>query len=154
MPCRGTSCSSSVLRHRCRLRRIAMCRIRGCIRIRVEGACRGVIRICLRCVRLICRRLGGEWNTLLITWFTSERRTQHQRCDCRTTQRNTTTNHCTVPNRIILFRSSTTIYILYFYLVGVGIMPNLAASAAAPLCAHPLRRRLTVLTTTTLLYSN
>jgi hypothetical protein len=55
---------------------------------------------------------------------------------------------------MILFRSITIIYILYFYLVGAGIMPNLAVTAIVPLCAHPLRRRLAVPTTTTLLFSN
>jgi hypothetical protein len=37
------------------------------------------------------------------------------------------------------------IYILNFYLAGAGVVPNLAITAAAPLCAHPLRRRLTLL---------
>jgi hypothetical protein len=33
-------------------------------------------------------------------------------------------------------------------------MPNLAATAAASLCAYSLRRRLALLITTTLLFSN
>jgi hypothetical protein len=59
-----------------------------------------------------------------------------------------------IGNRIRLFRSITIIYILYFYLIGAGIMPNLTAIATASLCAHFLRRRLAVPTTTTLLFSN
>jgi hypothetical protein len=57
-------------------------------------------------------------------------------------------------NNIILFRSVAIIYIYYFYLKGAEVMPNLAATAAAPLCAHSLYRRLALLTTTTLLFSN
>jgi hypothetical protein len=41
-----------------------------------------------------------------------------------------------------------------FYLTVAGVMSNLAATAAARLCVHPLRRRLAVLTTTTFLFSN
>jgi hypothetical protein len=55
---------------------------------------------------------------------------------------------------MILFRSITIIYILYFYLIGAGIMPNLTVTAIVPLYVHPLRRRLTILMTTTLLSSN
>jgi hypothetical protein len=55
---------------------------------------------------------------------------------------------------VVLFRSVAIIYILYFYLIGVRVMPNLAATAAASLYAHSLRRRLTILTPTTLLFSN
>jgi hypothetical protein len=57
-------------------------------------------------------------------------------------------------NNIILFRSVAIIYIYYFYLAGAGVIPNLAAPAAAPLCAHSLCRRFALLTTTTLLFSN
>jgi hypothetical protein len=57
-------------------------------------------------------------------------------------------------NNIILFRSVAITYIYYFYLASAGVMPNLAATAAAPLCAHPLCRRFALLTTTTLLFSN
>jgi hypothetical protein len=46
------------------------------------------------------------------------------------------------------------IYFLYFYLIGAGVMPNLTITAVAPLCAHSLRRRLILLITTTLLFSN
>jgi hypothetical protein len=70
------------------------------------------------------------------------------------TQCNMTINYYTTGNGIQLFRSITIIYILYFYLAGAGVMPNLAATAAASLCAHPLRRRLAVPTSTTLLFSN
>jgi hypothetical protein len=78
----------------------------------------------------------------------TESATKPQRGDCAATQRNTTTNYYTIRNSIILFRSITIIYILYFYLAGAGIMPNLTITATAPLCAHPLCRRLTVLTVT------
>jgi hypothetical protein len=57
-------------------------------------------------------------------------------------------------NRIILIRSITIIYVLYLYLTGAEVMPNLVIIAVASLCAHSLCRRLTVLTTTTLLFSN
>jgi hypothetical protein len=57
-------------------------------------------------------------------------------------------------NRIILFKSSTTISILYFYLIGIEIIPNLTIIAAAPFYAHLLYRRLTLLITTTLIFSN
>jgi hypothetical protein len=57
-------------------------------------------------------------------------------------------------NNIILFRSVAIIYIYYFYLAGAGVMPNLAATAVAPLCAHPLCRRFALLIITTLLFSN
>jgi hypothetical protein len=55
---------------------------------------------------------------------------------------------------MILFRSVAILYILYFYLVGAGLMPSFAATAAASLYAHSLRRRLALLTTTTLLFSD
>jgi hypothetical protein len=57
-------------------------------------------------------------------------------------------------NNIILFRSVTIIYIYYFYFIGAEVMPNLAVTAAAPLYAHLLCRRIALLTTTTLLFSN
>jgi hypothetical protein len=57
-------------------------------------------------------------------------------------------------NNIILLRSVAIIYIYYLYLTGAGVMPNLTATAAAPLCAHPLCRRFALLTTTILLFSN
>jgi hypothetical protein len=69
-------------------------------------------------------------------------------------QLNAATNYYTILSRIILFRSITIVCVLYFYLTGARIVFNLAATTAAPLCAHPLRRRLTLLTTTTLLFSN
>jgi hypothetical protein len=46
------------------------------------------------------------------------------------------------------------IRILNLYLTGAGVMPSLAATAIAPLSAHPLCRRFAVPTTTTLLFSN
>jgi hypothetical protein len=69
-------------------------------------------------------------------------------------QRNTTTNYYTIRNRIVLFRSVTIIYILYFYLIDARIVSYFAITTVTPLCAHSLRRRLALLTTTTLLFSN
>jgi hypothetical protein len=89
-----------------------------------------------------------------LTWFTIESPPQHQRVAYAATQCNTTTTYYTVHNRTILPRSITIICVLNSYLTGAGVVPNLAATAAAPLCAHPLRRCLTVLTTTTLPCSN
>jgi hypothetical protein len=71
-----------------------------------------------------------------------------------TTSRNITTIYYTAGNRIILFRSVAILYILYFHLAGAGVMPSFAATAAASLYAHSLCRRLTLLTTTTLLFSD
>jgi hypothetical protein len=85
---------------------------------------------------------------------TSEWPPQHQRGARAATQHNTITNYYTMRNNIVLFRSVAIIYIYYFYLAGAGVMPNLTVTAAAPLCAHPLRRRLALLTATTLLFSN
>jgi hypothetical protein len=84
----------------------------------------------------------------------SEWPTQHQRDACAATQHNTTTNYYTVRNRIVLIRIVAIICVLYFCLTGAGVVSNLAATTAAPLCAHPLCRRLAVLTTATLLFSN
>jgi hypothetical protein len=83
-----------------------------------------------------------------------ERPTKHQRSARAATQRNTTTNCYTIRYRIALFRSVAIIYVPYFYLTGARIMSNFAATTAAPLYAYPLRRRLALLTTTTLLFSN
>jgi hypothetical protein len=73
---------------------------------------------------------------------------------CAATLRNTTTIFCTIHYSRLYFRFIAIICILYFYLTGAGIVPNLAATAAVPLSAHPLRRRLALLTTTTLPLSN
>ena len=54
----------------------------------------------------------------------------------------------------MLFRRIASIYVLYFYLAGTGVMPNLAATAAAPLCARPPYRRLALLIIAPLLCSN
>jgi hypothetical protein len=62
-------------------------------------------------------------------------------------------NHV-IGNEILLFRSITIIYVLYFYLVGVGGMANLAVTAVVSLCAHSLRTHLAISVTTTLLFSN
>jgi hypothetical protein len=45
-------------------------------------------------------------------------------------------------------------YILYFYLTGAGVVPNLAATPAASPYAHPLRQLSTVVTTVNLSLSN
>ncbi|OCK72665.1 hypothetical protein K432DRAFT_412252 [Lepidopterella palustris CBS 459.81] len=45
------------------------------------------------------------------------------------------------------------VYILYFYLAGAGVMPNLTVTAVVPLYAHPLYYLLTIVITTTLPYS-
>ena len=55
---------------------------------------------------------------------------------------------------ILLNRSVAIVYVLYFYLIGTGVVSDFAATAAVPLAAHPLYRRLTLLITATLLYSN
>jgi hypothetical protein len=84
----------------------------------------------------------------------SERRTNTRRRACETTPRNTTIIFNAARNSKLYLRFFAIIYILYFYLAGAGIVPNLAATAAVPLSAHPLCRRFAVLTTTTLPLSN
>jgi hypothetical protein len=69
-------------------------------------------------------------------------------------QRNTTIIFNAVRNSKLYLRFFAIICILYFYLAGAGIVPNLTAIAAVPLSAHPLYRRLTLLTTTTLSFGN
>ena len=54
----------------------------------------------------------------------------------------------------MLFRRIASIYVLYFYLAGTGIMSNLTATPAALSNVHPLCRRLTLTITPTLLFSN
>jgi hypothetical protein len=68
--------------------------------------------------------------------------------------RNTTTFCFTIYYSKLYFRFFAIIYILYFYLISTGVIPNLAATAVVPLSAHPLRRYFAVLTTTTLPLSN
>jgi hypothetical protein len=84
----------------------------------------------------------------------SERTTNTRRRACATMPRNTTIIFYTARNSKLYLRFFAIICILYFYLTGAGIVPNLAAIAAVPLSAHPLRRRFAVLTTTTLPLSN
>jgi hypothetical protein len=48
----------------------------------------------------------------------------------------------------------TIIYVLNYYLIGTRVVPNLAIIAIVPLYAYPLYKRLAVLITTTLLFSN
>ena len=54
----------------------------------------------------------------------------------------------------MLFRRIASIYVLYFYLAGTGIVSNLTSTPAALSNAHSLRRRLALTTTPTLLFSN
>jgi hypothetical protein len=105
-------------------------------------------------LRTILQAFEKERANVRITWFTSEWPPRHQRSARAATQHNTTTDYYTVRNNTVLFKSVAIIYIYYFYLIGAGVMPNLAATTAAPLYAHSLRRRLALLTTTTLLFSN
>jgi hypothetical protein len=55
---------------------------------------------------------------------------------------------------IVLFRSITIIYIYYFYLIGIEVIPNLTIITIVLLYTHSLYKRLTLLITTTLLFSN
>ena len=73
---------------------------------------------------------------------------------CAATLRNTTTIFFTIHCSRLYFIFFAIIYILYFYLASPGVVPKLSATATAPLSAHPLRRRLALLTTTTLFFSN
>jgi hypothetical protein len=73
---------------------------------------------------------------------------------CAATPRNTTIIFYAVRDSKLYLGFIAIICILYIYLTGAGIVPNLAATAAAPLSAHPLRRCFAVLTTTTLPLSN
>jgi hypothetical protein len=59
-----------------------------------------------------------------------------------------------IRNRVVLFRSVTIIYVFYLYLIGTEVMPNLTIIAAVSLYAHFLCKRLTILITTTFLFSN
>jgi hypothetical protein len=84
----------------------------------------------------------------------SERPTNTKQRACITTLRNTTTFFFNKRYRILLFRFFAIIYILNFYLARAGVVSNLAAIAIVPLSAHPLCRRLALLITTTLSFSN
>jgi hypothetical protein len=86
--------------------------------------------------------------------YLSKRPTNTKQRAYAITLRNTTTFFSNKRYRILLFRFFAIIYILNFYLVGVGVVSNLAAMAIVPLSAHPLRRRLALLITTTLPLSN
>jgi hypothetical protein len=48
----------------------------------------------------------------------------------------------------------TTIYIFYFYLIGIEVIPSFTIIAIVSLYIHSLYRRLTILISTTLLFSN
>jgi hypothetical protein len=54
----------------------------------------------------------------------------------------------------VLFRSVTTICILYFYLIDTEVIPSFTLTAIVSLYAHSLYRRLTILISATLLFSN
>jgi hypothetical protein len=84
----------------------------------------------------------------------SEWATQHHQHACAATVLHCTTRYCTVYHKIILFRLIAIFCILNFYFICAGVVTSLTISAAAPIYPHPLRRRLTVLTTTTRLFSN
>jgi hypothetical protein len=84
----------------------------------------------------------------------SEQRTNTRRRACAATLRTTTIIFNAARNSKLYLRFFAIIYIFYFYLVGAGIVPNLAATAVVPLSVYPLCRRFAVLTTTTLLLSN
>ena len=55
---------------------------------------------------------------------------------------------------LILFRRIASIYVLYFYLEGAGVISNLTATPTVLSNAHPLCRRLALTITPTLLFSN
>jgi hypothetical protein len=84
----------------------------------------------------------------------SERRTNTRRRAYAATLRNTTIIFNAARNSKLYLRFFTIIYILYFYLARVGVVSNLAATATVPLSAHSLCRRLALLATTTLSFSN
>jgi hypothetical protein len=54
----------------------------------------------------------------------------------------------------VLFRSVTTIYILYFYLIGIRVIYSFTIIAIVSLYVHSFYKRLTILLSTTLLFSN
>jgi hypothetical protein len=86
--------------------------------------------------------------------YLSERRTNTRRRAYAATLRNTIIIFNAACNSKSYLGFFTIIYILYFYLTGTGIVPNLTAIAIVPLSAHPLCRRFAVLITTTLPLSN
>jgi hypothetical protein len=86
--------------------------------------------------------------------YLSKQRINTRRRAYRATLRNTIIIFNTARNSKLYLRFFAIIYILYFYLIVVGIMPNLTAVATVPLSAHPLRRRFAILITTTLSLSN
>jgi hypothetical protein len=80
----------------------------------------------------------------------SEQRTNTRQRACVVTLRNTTIIFNARRNSKLYLRFFTIIYILYFYLVSAGIVPNLTTTAIVPLSAHSLYRRFAILITTTL----
>jgi predicted small integral membrane protein len=84
----------------------------------------------------------------------SKQRTNTRQRACGATPRNTIIIFNTARNSKLYLGFFAIICILYFYLTGIGIVPNLAATAAVSLSAHPLCRRFAVLITTTLPLSN
>jgi hypothetical protein len=86
--------------------------------------------------------------------YPSEQTTNTRRRACAIMPRNTTIIFYTARNSKLYLRFFAIICILYFYLTGAGIVPNLAITAVVPLSVHSLRRRFAVLITTTLSLSN
>jgi hypothetical protein len=111
-----------------------------------------LVRLTSLIVKYVIKVLGNVFPTR--TANPSEPPAPPHQHACAATTRNTTTFCFTIHYSKLYFRFFAIIYILYFYLTSAGVIPNLAATAAVPLSAHPLRRRFAVLTTTTLPLSN
>jgi hypothetical protein len=88
------------------------------------------------------------------TGHPTERATSHYQNACATITRNTTTFSSNLSNNTILFRIFAIVCVLYFYLAGAGVVSNLTATPTASSCARPLRRRLALIMTPTLLFGN
>jgi hypothetical protein len=86
--------------------------------------------------------------------YLSKQPTNTRQQACATTLRNTIIIFYTAHNSKLYLRFFAIICILYFYLTGAGIIPNLTAIATVLLSAHLLYRYFAIITTTTLLLSN
>jgi hypothetical protein len=84
----------------------------------------------------------------------SKQRTNTRQRAYAVTLRNTIIIFNATYNSKLYLRFFAIICIFYFYLIGTGIIPNLAATAVVPLSAYLLCRRFAVLITTTLSLSN
>jgi hypothetical protein len=82
--------------------------------------------------------------------YLSKQPTNTRQHTCATTLRNTIIIFYTAHNSKLYLRFFAIICILYFYLTGAGIIPNLAAIAAAPLSAHSLPSLLVIKSNTLL----